>query len=198
MSTISTRELPVFETERLILRGVQPCDFDSYQKNFADYAVIQHLSSGVPWPYPEKGVQSFIESVIFPIQGKERWLWVIVEKENQAEVIGAIDLWRNGIPEHRGFWLARKCWGKGYMTEAVKPVLDYAFEQLGFEVLIFSNAKGNERSRRIKEKTGATYLYDIPSRLHHPAYTESEIWELKKEDWQRLNILPHKQRNNGS
>jgi hypothetical protein len=40
------------------------------------------------------------------------------------------------------------------MTEAVSPIMDYALEVLGFDRLIFSNAVGNERSRRVKEKTG--------------------------------------------
>lgn len=72
------------------------------------------------------------------------------------ELIGAIELRRKGEPDNRGFWLAKKHWGRGIMTEAVIPVLEYAFNELGFEKLIFSNAVGNKRSHRIKEKTGAT------------------------------------------
>lgn len=176
--------IPEFQTDRLILQGVQPEHLESYQQNFADYDVIQHLSAGVPWPYPDDGVQSFIENIIYPQQGKERWLWVILEKANPDEVIGAVELWRKGIPEHRGFWLAKKCWGKGYMTEAVHPIIDYAFGYLGFEILVFSNAKGNDRSRRIKEKTGATHLYNKPSNFKAPEYSEAEIWELTKEKWE--------------
>jgi len=44
------------------------------------------------------------------------------------------------------------------MTEAAIMVNDYAFEQLDFTSLVFSNVKGNRRSARIKEKTGARFI----------------------------------------
>lgn len=179
-------DVPEFETERLVLRGVQLSDVESYQRNFADYEVVQHLAAGVPWPYPEDGVLNFLNAVIFPKQGKDRWLWVILEKGKLDEVIGAVDLWREGIPEHRGFWLGKNYWGKGYMTEAVNVVMDYAFGELGFEVLVFSNAAGNVRSRRIKEKTGARYIGNRPTQFKNPEYTESETWELTRENWERF------------
>lgn len=184
------KELPVFETERLILRGVTQADAPAYQKHFVDYEIISPLSSMVPWPYPENGAEDFIRSQILPRQGIDKWVWGIFLKENPDELIGVVDLWREGRPENRGFWLGRAFWGKGYMTEAVTPVMDYAFEHLGFQRLVFANAVGNERSRRVKEKTGARLLYTAPASFVDPAYTEHEVWELNKEDWRnyRANI----------
>jgi len=178
--------LPEFETKRLFLRGVQLEDWESYEANFADYEVIQHLSHLVPWPYPKGSVKTFLKDFILPHQGKTRWLWVIFEKKNREEVIGGVDLWRKGCPEHRGFWLAKKCWGKGYMTEAVAPVMDYAFNQLGFEELVFANAVGNSRSRRVKEKTGAVFVETRPAQFVSPEYKEQEIWKIDKKDWLSL------------
>lgn len=177
------RTLTEFETERLFLRGVKLSDSPSYQKNFADYEVIQHLSHLVPWPYPENGVHDFLKEMVLPTQGINRWTWAIFHKENKSEVIGVVDLWRKGCPENRGFWLAKKHWSKGYMTEAVTPVMDYAFNFLGFEKLVFANAVGNNRSRRVKEKTGAKFIETRPAKFVDPKYTEHEIWELEKSDW---------------
>ncbi len=94
-----------------------------------------------------------------------------------------MDLWRKGKPENRGFWLSRKYWGKGIMTEAVEPVMDYAFNELGFSVLCFANAVGNTASRRVKEKTGCRLIRVEPAKFVDPKLTEHEVWELKKEDW---------------
>ena len=69
------------------------------------------------------------------------------------------------------------------MTEALKPITDYAFNQLGFKKLIFANAVGNHRSRRIKEKTEATYLESRPGKFINPKYKEQEIWELTAKNW---------------
>lgn len=175
--------LPAFETERLILRGVTPEDIPAYKKYFVDYAIISQLSAGVPWPYPENGVEDYVTKVLLPIQGKDRWFWSIFLKTNPSEMIGGVDLWRVGIPEHRGFWLGKPFWGQGIMTEAVTPIMDYAFTSLGFDKLVFSNALGNVRSRRVKEKTGARLIGTRPAKLVDPAYTESETWELTKAEW---------------
>ncbi len=178
------KELPIFETRRLLLRGVTLEDAPAYQKHFVNYEVISQLSDRVPWPYPENGAEYFIRTQILPRQGIDKWVWGIFLKENPGELIGCVDLWREGSPENRGFWLGRDFWGNGYMTEAVTPIMDYAFGQLGFERLVFANAVGNRRSRRVKEKTGARRLYTAPAKFVDPAYTEHEVWELLKEEWQ--------------
>ena len=175
--------LPIFETTRLILKEVRLTDADAYQKYFNDYEIISHLAAGVPWPYPADGAINFIKSCILPNQGKDRWVWGIFLKSNPEELIGVVDLWRPGHPENRGFWLARKFWGQGLMSEAVTPITDYAFEHLGFDRLVFANALGNKKSRRVKEKAGAQMIRVSPAQFVNPEYKEHEIWELTKEQW---------------
>lgn len=98
-------------------------------------------------------------------------------------MIGGIDFWREANPDNRGFWPGEPFWGKGYMTEALLPLTDYAFNDLGFEKLIFSNALGNNKSRRIKEKTGATFIELRPANYVDPQVKQAEMWELTKENW---------------
>jgi RimJ/RimL family protein N-acetyltransferase len=175
--------MKTFETERLILRPITKQDFPSYQKNFADYEVIRFLAASVPWPYPENGAEFFIKQMILPHQGIDRWCWGIFEKNNLNEVIGAVDLWRIPNPANRGFWLAHRHWNKGYMTEAVTPVMNYAFSELGFEELFFSNALGNTQSRRIKEKTGAKLTGIRVEVFVDPKFTKAENWHQTKKNW---------------
>lgn len=182
MST-NSKTLPTFETDRLILREVTLNDAPAYQKNFADYEVIRFLARQVPWPFPENGVEEFLRNVVLPELGKTRWLWGIFLKENPHELIGAVDLFFPGKPENRGFWLARRFWGHGFMTEAVTPVMDFAFNTLQQDKLIFSNARGNDRSRRVKEKTGARLIETKPFAFVDPDFTESEYWELTRAEW---------------
>ena len=171
------------KTARLQLRPIVESDVHSYQRHFNNYEVIRYLNAVVPWPYPEDGAQEFYHEVIIPNQGKDRWFWAITRHGQEGELIGTIELSREGCPEHRGFWLAEPFWGNGYMTEAVSAVHDLAFDQLGFSSMIFSNAKGNIASRRVKEKTGAVYLRTEPAKFVDTQFTEREIWELTKESW---------------
>jgi [ribosomal protein S5]-alanine N-acetyltransferase len=169
-----------FTTERLLLRPVSEADIPAYTRYSVDYEVIRHLSAAVPWPYPDDGVADYICNRLLPQQGNDRWAWAITWQRNPLELIGLVDLWRPGTPENRGFWLGRPFWGQGIMTEAVTPVVDYAFDQLGFDRLIFCNARGNIASRRIKEKTGARFIGIEPAAFVDPQYTERELWELMK------------------
>ena len=170
-------------TERLVLKPVSLGDVPCYEKHFIDYEVIRHLSDTVPWPYPENGVREYVQNQILPEQGRDRWIWGIHLRGTPDHLIGVVELWRPGKPENRGFWLGHEHWGKGYMNEAAYAVTDYAFADLGFDTLIFSNARGNVRSRRVKEKTGARLLRTEPAEFVDPEYTEQEIWELTRDDW---------------
>lgn len=178
--------VPTFTTERLILRELSEEYAASYEKHFVDYEIVSQLAKSVPWPYPAGGILDFIRTDVAPNQGKGRWVWAIFLKTSPEEAIGCVDLVRKTSPANRGFWLGKKFWGQGYMTEAVKPVMDYAFGNLGFEKLIFANAVGNDKSSRVKAKTGAKLLRREPAEYKNPAYSEREIWELTKEDWKKL------------
>lgn len=178
MSTI-----PTFRTRRLLLRAVQLSDAEAYSRHFVDYDVINTLSAEVPWPYPSNGVEWFLSSVVLPAQGNNRWVWGIFLLSQPDELIGCVDLWRVPKPENRGFWLGKKFWGRGVMTEAVEPITDYAFSELGFDVLYFSNAVGNVASRRVKEKSGAKLIEIRPGSFVNPAYTLQELWVLTKDEW---------------
>ncbi len=171
--------IPAFETGRLILRDITEEDAPAYQKHFADYNVIGHLTrAAVPWPYPEDGVFHYIRMVLIPGQGKEHWVWGIFLKSKPNELIGAISLQREGAPGNIGFWLGKPYWGQGIMSEAMKPVLDHVFTRCGFERVIICNAAGNMRSRRVSEKLGAKLLRTEPAEYVNPEYKEREVWEL--------------------
>ena len=177
------KNIPEFHTKRLILRGLQLSDMESYEKNFADYEVVKCLSDSIPWPYPKGGAKEHFLKNILPTQGISTWSYGIFLKNTPNECIGSVNLWRKGKPENRGFWLARKHWNKGIMTEAVKPILNYAFTDLGFEKLLFTNAPQNIASRRIKEKTNCRYIKTISKKFLNPKFIKSELWELTKEEW---------------
>ena len=182
-------KVPTFQTKRLLLKPVTIHDAPSYKKYFINYAVISQLSASVPWPYPEDGVEWFLNNVILPNQGKDRWVWGLFLKDNPDELIGVVDLWRKGVPEHRGFWLGEPFWERGYMTEAVEPITAYAFNELGFEELILSNALGNVKSRRIKENANAEMIGIRDTAFVDPNLTQAETWRLTKENW--LKSLVH-------
>ena len=178
---------PLFETNRLLLRPPTLDDVPAYTRHFVDYEVIRHLSAAVPWPYPDNGVADYLAAQRVPQRGHDhnRWMWGLFERARPDELIGAVELWRPGTPENRGFWLGRAYWGRGYMSEALVPIMGHAFDRLGFDAMVLSNAKGNLRSRRLKERIGARLLRSEPADFVDPGYRERELWELTAAQWCR-------------
>ncbi len=177
--------VPTLKTARLTLRELVESDAPAYQRYFANYEVVRYLAAHVPWPYPQDGAINYIRDDVLPKQGKDRWVRAITLSERPQELIGALDLLRNANPFNRGFWLAQPFWGRGFMTEAVQAVNDYAFAELKFEKLIFGNAVQNRPSGRIKEKTGARLIRRDPGRYVDPSFTEQDVYEFTKDEWAR-------------
>ena len=176
-------KVPTLETKRLFLREVTMADEPAIKRHFIDYEVVRFLSYKIPWPYPEDGAKDYLENVVIPNQGKDRWIWGIYKKNNPKEMIGCIDMFKEGATENRGFWLSRGFWGRHIMSEAIPPTLKFAFNECGFEKMKFANAVGNLASRKIKERTGCKFMGLGPAKFVDPSVTEREMWELTKEDW---------------
>ena len=64
-------------------------------------------------------------------------------------------------------------WGKGYAPEAVRAVMEFAFDTLGAKGLFAGHNPANDASRHLVEKLGFHYTHDEyypPTGLHHPSY----------------------------
>ena len=75
--------------------------------------------------------------------------------EREGDVVGAcgFDLRRGTEPEI-GYWLGHAYWGQGYATEAVRALIDHAFETRDDTALQAGARVSNPASRRVLEKCG--------------------------------------------
>lgn len=53
-----------------------------------------------------------------------------------------------------GYWLAEYHWNNGYITEAVKAVIAFGFEQLNLKRIFATHFVDNNASGRVLEKAG--------------------------------------------
>jgi Acetyltransferase (GNAT) domain len=58
-----------------------------------------------------------------------------------------------GDPE-LGYWIGLPYWGRGYVTEAARALIDHAFGALGCALLTSRARVSNPASRRVLEKCG--------------------------------------------
>ena len=140
-----------FQTSRLLLRKPRPADapliFAAYAR---DPEVVRYLTF---LPHrelreSEEAVQRFIDNWA---TGKA-FHWLIFQRESE-QLIGAISA-RHDQGINIGYALARSFWGKGFMSEAVTAVVDWAFSVAGvFRVWAVCDLE-NSASARLLERNG--------------------------------------------
>jgi RimJ/RimL family protein N-acetyltransferase len=184
-------ETPTLETTRLILRPRTLEDSSTLQKYFNNWNIIKHLNDTVPWPYPETGSQDhFVNEILPNIRAGKTMMWSICLKQDPTHPIGLIEYsinnnHNNTDQSDRGFWLGEPYWNKGYMSEAITATNDFIFVNLGLEKIILDNFKANIGSRRVKEKTGATFLRTRKEKWRDTEI-EIEMWELTAKNWKKF------------
>lgn len=170
------------ETERLYLRMFTPDDAEDV------YAYASNPNVGPPagWA-PHKSVEDsrkIIEEIFMP---PEAWA---IRIKGDDRVVGVIALEPDNIrPDSNsrelGYNLAEEHWGKGYMTEAAKEVLRFAFEELGLDQVGICTSRVNQRSQRVIEKCGFTYEGTIRRyyKIYDGSLRDSMVFSMLREEY---------------
>lgn len=91
---------------------------------------------------------------------RESFRFLIFEKDGGKDFIGTASLHRIDwdIPKCEiGYWMNTKFSGNGYMTEAVKELVDFGFNHLALKRMEIRCESRNLKSRFIPEKLGFTF-----------------------------------------
>jgi RimJ/RimL family protein N-acetyltransferase len=140
--------IPVLETKRLALR--MPCLEDAKAMVvLANDRRIAENTARIPHPYKLADAESFISGAS---KGAADAVFLITLRG--GAVIGACGVTALDEQAELGYWLGVPHWGKGYATEALHAVIDYAFTDLGHEALNAGARVTNPASRRVLEKCG--------------------------------------------
>ena len=148
----------LINSERLILKKGTLNDYLAvYEYDFTKLRDI-----GGEFEYQKQDLEEFkkifepdIEQFHKNNESEHTFDWIIYLKENMLP-IGNILADREDIENKEieiAFNLHPNYWGKEYMPEAIKAVLNYLFE-LGYENVKSGYSDGNVKSKRVLEKTG--------------------------------------------
>lgn len=140
--------IPVLETKRLALRAPRLEDAKTVTRLANDRRIAENTAR-IPHPYKISDAQGFIGGAN-KADGEAAFLITLRDKT----VIGACGLMVQEETPELGYWLGVPFWGKGYATEALHAVIDYAFTDLGHEALQAGARVTNPASRRVLEKCG--------------------------------------------
>jgi len=145
--------LTILETERLILRRLQPADIPALIDLWCDPDVTQYLGGPRDKAKLEK---LFAEEVKNPFAEKYD-LWPLVKKSSN-QVIGDCGLLEkevDGKDEIEVIYILKASeWGVGYATEIGKALVDYGFGEMNLGRLIALIEPENEASEHVAVKIG--------------------------------------------
>lgn len=160
--------VPVIETERLRLRALGPQDFEPLCAFYAS-----NRSSFVGGPMDPEGTWRALACEIghWTLRGYGRFA---VEESETGAMCGLIGPWNpHGWPEPEIGWdLMNGFEGKGYATEAGRATRDFVYNSLGWTTAISLIALGNDGSRGVAQRLGAT----MERHYTHPRFGEMEVW----------------------
>jgi ribosomal-protein-alanine N-acetyltransferase len=108
----------------------------------------------IPSPYRHSDMTGFLERATEDM-GAGKQLLLTVRSLLSDEPMGLVGLhfrYPQPFRAELGYWLGRRFWNQGIMTQAVKTVIAFAFETLKLHRLDVSHFEPNDASRRVIEK----------------------------------------------
>lgn len=137
------------ETRRLVLRAPIRGDVPDIVR-LADNPNIHAVLSRLPSPYTRADAIAFVE--MFAQRDDERPYAVTLD--GQFIGVAGFTYFSSGKPPELGYWLGEPHWGKGYMSEAVKALLDAAFATHKYPLIRARALASNAASLNVLEKAG--------------------------------------------
>lgn len=160
------------ETPHLTLRRFTEADLDRLHALDSDPVVMRYV---IP-PRTFEQTQAYLRSILddyekMPQTGR----WVVSEK-NGPDFVGVVVLKKlEGTDEDEiGYRFFQEFWGKGYATEGMRALIDYAFGVLGLPRVVAVAHPDNGASWRVMEKCGMHF-----GRLAHFYNTEVKYYVLE-------------------
>ena len=149
--------LPVIETERLILRKISMNDV----KDIHTYASNPEVSKYVFWDYHRSlsATEDYVSFINELYENGKIAPWGI-EYKKDGKLIGTVDFvsWQ---PQHKtaeiGYALSREYWGKGIATEATKELINFGFNKMDLVRIQAKCLVENVGSEKVMEKAGMKF-----------------------------------------
>ncbi len=170
------------ETERLLLRPFTAADAE----DLYEYAKDPRVGPAAGWP-PHKSVEASREIITTVFAAPNTF--AVVDKPSGTVIGSAGFVGRHcdrlpGPDDEIGYALSPAFWGRGLMPEAVRELLRYGFEELGFQTIWCGHYDFNDKSRRVVEKCGFVYRFTDKAWVELMEEERTELhYALTKEEW---------------
>ena len=181
---------PTFEGERIILRPTEEADYLHGYRWELD-AEVHHWAQGDYAP-PDLTFAQYKAHYAPPIgkSGEAESFTIIARPETVIGFTGYFNANRRIGKVRVGIGIGEKAyWGKGYGREAMRLLLAYLFDKLGYQRVELDTWSGNERAIRAYQACG----FQTEGRLRRGelvdgTYYDTILMGLLREEWQALRL----------
>ena len=170
--------------DRILIRELHLNDFDDYY----EYTSDENVGPSAGWK-PVTSPEICKRVLSGNMLSKEMFA---IEFKSEKKLIGTISIYNNCVRKYKyckqlGFSLNSKYWNNGYMTEAVKLIIQYLFENTDTVVIEAGHHSDNYGSKRVIEKCGFNYdgrlcKYKL---LYDGRLIDADFYSITKEDYER-------------
>ena len=136
---------------------------------FEGWAQDREVTRYLTWRPHERieQTQQFVRTCIAAWESETRFPYMITLKE-AGSVIGMVDPRIEGRKVGIGYGIACAHWGKGYVHEATRAILDWAFQQPSIQCVYATTDVENVASKRVLEKVGMQCEGILRKYIIHP------------------------------
>lgn len=161
MKKLNFNPFPALESERLFLRNIEESDSDAILYLRSDETINRYIERPEDRKTRNKSdAVRFIKELNENIKNNKSIAWGITLK-NDPQIVGTICLWNfshnNKIAEV-GYDLSPEFQRKGIMSEALKLVMNFGFNELELEKIVADTHHGNKSSIGLLERNGFHFV----------------------------------------
>ena len=185
--------LPTIDATRVSLRWMSETDIDALYTIFSNMEVMRYWST--PAIPDRKAAVGILREVHDGFQKRTLLKWGIARRPDDA-LIGTVTLYNLSFDHRRaemGYALDRAQWGRGYMQEALRALLGFAFDVLDLHRIEADVDPRNAASIRTLERLGFQREGYLRERWQvNGEIQDALFYGLLRPDWETL--LPGRDR----
>ena len=179
------------ETARLIIRDHRMEDLPTHHAMLSDPEVMYYLPDIMPHSLEESRAD-LAKAVTAVGRPGRREYFLRLEEKGTGELVGeagytVLEETPVGKLVHAGYFSRRKFWGRGYMTEAFREILRFAFEENGVYRLTTGCDPENAGSERVMIKCGLIREADMKQKVWFDGRMHDRVeYRMLREEWNLL------------
>ncbi len=172
------------ETDRLILRKFNETD---YIKAFEHWLNDERVNQFMRWSliHSLEEAKILVNTWIKEYQDLSNYKWAITLKDSK-ELIGVVGAMINDDLQsaNLGYCLSPLFWNQGIMSEVLKAIFDFFFNQVNCNIITARHDSRNINSGKVMQKAGMKYEGTLrQSEINNSGICDSVHYSILKEEY---------------